>query len=251
MKYFFERLIPVLERFELPYEIFCINDGSTDNTLGELINYRKLYPNVLIVNFSRNFGKEIALTAGLQYSNGKAVIPIDSDLQDPPELIDKLIERWREGFDVVYASRRQRRGEPLSKRLTANLFYRFINALSKTPIPKNTGDFRLMDRKVVDVLNRLPERTRFMKGLFAWVGFKQDSILFDRDPRHSGTTKWSMWKLWNFALDGITLFSTVFLRIWTYLGFGLAFFAFIYASFLFIRTLIMGIEWPGYASPCW
>lgn len=246
--YFFETLIPVLIRLGLEYEIICVNDGSKDRTLEKLLVYHQNNPQIKIISFSRNFGKEIALTAGLHHSNGKAIIPIDTDLQDPPELIEGLVEKWREGYDVVYAVRRRRLGESSFKRFTANIFYRFINFISDTPIPKDTGDFRLFDRRVVKELNRIPERTRFMKGLFAWVGFKQVGIEYDRQPRHQGKTNWNYWKLWNFALDGITLFSTFPLRLWSYIGIIISFLSFGYASFLILRTLIYGRDFPGYAS---
>src|SRR5665648_31890 len=206
--YFFAKLLPVLESLDLSYEVICINDGSTDGTSQKILEFHKINPRVKLINLSRNFGKDNALTAGLNYASGRAVVPIDSDLQDPPELIELLLSKWREGYDVVYAVREKRHGETLMKRLTASLFYKFINLFSETPIPANTGDFRLLDRRVVEVLNQIPERTRFMKGLFAWVGFKQIGIPYERQPRHLGKTKWNFWKLWNFALDGITLFST-------------------------------------------
>lgn len=246
--YFFETLMPVLIRLGLEYEIICVNDGSKDRTLEKLLTYHQDNPQIKIISFSRNFGKEIALTAGLHHSNGKAIIPIDTDLQDPPELIEGLVEKWREGYEVVYAIRRRRLGESSFKRLTANVFYRFINFISDTPIPKDTGDFRLFDRRVVKELNRIPERTRFMKGLFAWVGFKQVGIEYDRQPRHQGNTKWNYWKLWNFALDGITLFSTFPLRLWSYVGIIISLLSFFYASFLVVRTLVHGRDVPGYAS---
>jgi glycosyltransferase involved in cell wall biosynthesis len=245
---FFQRLLPVLESQHLIYEVICINDGSTDGTLERLLSYHRNNPQIKLINLSRNFGKETALTAGLHYSCGRAVILLDADLQDPPELIKDLLAEWREGYDVVYAVRRKRHGEPLMKRLTANLFYRVINLFSETPIPRNTGDFRLLDRRVVEVLNQIPERTRFMKGLFAWVGFKQTGIIYDREPRHLGKTKWNFWNLWNYALDGITLFSTSALKMWSYLGVGISLLAFVYAMFLIIRTLILGRDVPGYAS---
>jgi len=245
---FFETLIPVLIHLGLEYEIICVNDGSKDRTLEKLLTHHQNNPQIKIINFSRNFGKEIALTAGLHHSGGQAIIPIDTDLQDPPELIEKMVDKWREGYDVVYAVRKQRLGESSFKRLTANVFYRFINFISDTPIPKDTGDFRLFDRRVVKELNRIPERTRFMKGLFAWVGFKQVGIEYDRQPRHLGKTKWNYWKLWNFALDGITLFSTFPLRLWSYIGIIISLLSFGYASFLVLRTLIHGKDVPGYAS---
>jgi glycosyltransferase involved in cell wall biosynthesis len=213
-----------------------------------LIGYHHRYPQVKVLSFSRNFGKETALTAGLQHSCGRAVIPLDADLQDPPELIGTFIAKWREGYDVVYAMRTKRQGEGWLKRATANLFYRLINRFSETPIPKNTGDFRLMDSRVVRVLNQIPENTRFMKGLFAWVGFKQIGVPYEREPRHAGKTKWNYWKLWNLALDAITLFSTVPLRLWGYVGLAISFLSLAYAAFLVLRTLIFGIVLPGYAS---
>lgn len=248
LDYLFERLEPILEQLQCRYEIICVNDGSTDNTLEKLLQYRKKDSRIKIVSFSRNFGKDTALTAGLRYSRGQAVIPIDADLQDPPELIEGLLAKWREGYDVVYGIRSKRYGEGWGKRLTANLFYRFINLLSETPIPKNTGDFRLLDRRVVEVLNQIPERTRFMKGLFAWVGFKQAGLTYERQPRRQGTSTWGFWKLWNFALDGITLFSTAGLKFWSYVGLVISLLAFLYALFLITLTLTHGKDVPGYAS---
>jgi glycosyltransferase involved in cell wall biosynthesis len=246
--YLFERLLSVLSRLDTRYEIVCVNDGSKDNTIGCLIEHHHQNPKIKVVNLSRNYGKEIALSAGLDYANGNAVIPIDADLQDPPELIAELVDKWREGYDVVYATRRSRQGESWVKRFTANVFYRTIDSLSQVPIPRNTGDFRLLDRRVVDALKRMPERTRFMKGLFAWVGFKQTSVVYDRPPRYKGETKWNYWKLWNFAIDGITSFSFLPLKVWSYVGLLVAIPSFFYASFLVIRTLIFGIDFPGYAS---
>ncbi|MBF0112732.1 MAG: glycosyltransferase family 2 protein, partial [Desulfamplus sp.] len=245
---FFARTITVLNSLNIKYEIVCINDGSIDNTLAELLKYQQNNNCIKVIDLSRNFGKEIALTAGLDYSCGAAVIPIDADLQDPPELIPDLLSKWREGYDMVYATRLMRRGETFIKRITAKLFYFTIDSISEIKIPKNTGDFRLMDRRVVDSLAKLPERTRFMKGLFAWVGFKQTAIFYDRDPRQAGQTAWNYWKLWNFAIDGITSFTAFPLKIWSYIGFSLSFLSLCYAVFLFMRTILMGIELPGYAS---
>ncbi|HBL13436.1 MAG TPA: glycosyltransferase [Cyanobacteria bacterium UBA11162] len=244
----FQRLFSVLRRIDTSYEIVCVNDGSQDDTLTRLVDYHYRNPAIKVVNLSRNFGKEVALTAGIDYAAGAAVIPIDADLQDPPELISQLITKWREGYDVVYATRRSRQGESWLKRWTANAFYRTIGRMSRVPIPRDTGDFRLLDRRVVEALKQMPERTRFMKGLFAWVGFKQTSILFDREPRLQGTTTWNYWKLWNFALDGITSFSFLPLKIWSYVGLTISLLSFLYATFLIIRTLILGIQVPGYAS---
>lgn len=248
INHLFERLISVLELLDMTYEIVCVNDGSTDNTLKLLVEYYQRNPLIKVVNFSRNFGKEIALTAGIDYAVGDAVIPIDADLQDPPELIVKLIAKWREGYDVVYATRRSRQGETWLKQFTANKFYQIIQRLTPVEIPPNTGDFRLMDRKVIEALKQLPEHNRFMKGLFSWVGYQQTSILYDRDPRFKGETKWNYWQLWNLAIEGITAFSSKPLKIWSYIGISISLISFIYASFLVIRTLILGIDVPGYAS---
>lgn len=246
--YLFERLVTVLSRLNMKYEIICVNDGSNDNTLERLIEYHHQNPEIKVVNLSRNYGKEIALSAGLDYANGNAVVPIDADLQDPPELIAELVEKWREGYDVVYATRRSREGESWVKRFTANVFYRTLDSISSVPIPRDTGDFRLLDRRVVDALKQMPERNRFMKGLFAWVGFKQTSVLYDRPSRYKGETTWNYWQLWNLAIDGFTSFSFIPLKVWSYIGLLVAMPSFFYATFLVIRTLIFGVDFPGYAS---
>jgi glycosyltransferase involved in cell wall biosynthesis len=246
--YLFERLVTVLSRLNMKYEIICVNDGSKDNTLERLIEYHHQNPKIKVVNLSRNYGKEIALSAGLDYANGNAVVPIDADLQDPPELIAELVEKWREGYDVVYATRRSREGESWVKRFTANVFYRTLDSISSVPIPRDTGDFRLLDRRVVDALKQMPERNRFMKGLFAWVGFKQTSVLYDRPSRYKGETTWNYWQLWNLAIDGFTSFSFIPLKVWSYIGLLVAMPSFFYATFLVIRTLIFGVDFPGYAS---
>jgi glycosyltransferase involved in cell wall biosynthesis len=244
----FKRLLTILDNLSTRYEIVCVNDGSRDNTLKCLIEYHDWNPSIKIVNLSRNFGKDIAMTAGIDHTRGSVVIPIDADLQDPPELIAAMMAKWREGYDVVYASRRMRIGESWFKCWTAGIFYWVINRLSNVPIPPNTGDFRLLDRRVVESLKRMPERNRFMKGLFAWVGYRQTTILFDREPRHEGETKWNYWKLWNFALDGITSFSFLPLKVWTYVGCTIAGPSLLYAIYLILRTLLFGIDVPGYAS---
>ncbi len=246
--YLFKRLETVLDQLGTSYEIICVDDGSSDDTVESLKQHRQRNPRIKIVALSRNFGKELALTAGIDYANGAAVVPIDADLQDPPELIEALVAKWREGYDVVYAKRRSRKGETWLKRVTANSFYRVMERMSKVPIPRDTGDFRLLDRRVVEVIKRLPERTRFMKGLFAWVGYRQAEVMYDREPRHSGETKWNYWRLWNFAIDGIASFSLAPLRMWSYVGIGFAALSFLYGSFLLLRTLVLGIDVPGYAS---
>jgi polyisoprenyl-phosphate glycosyltransferase len=244
----FTRLSKTLSEIDFSYEIVCINDGSSDNTLESVIDYSRQNPRIKVIDLSRNFGKEIALSAGMDYARGQAVIPIDSDLQDPPELIIELVSKWKEGFDVVYATRLTRHGESWIKRLTAKYFYLLIGKISEVPIPPNTGDFRLLDRKVVEALKQLPERNRFMKGLFSWVGFRQTSIYFNRPPRYKGITNWNYLKLWNYALDGITSFSVLPLKLWTYFGLCISSMALLYATILLVRTIFYGIDVPGYAS---
>lgn len=246
--YLFERLEAVLDQLKCTYEIICVDDGSDDDTVAGLRKHRQRNPRIKVIALSRNFGKELALTAGIDYAGGAAVVPIDADLQDPPELIGALVARWREGYDVVYAKRRSRQGESWIKRATANSFYRVIGRMSKVPIPRDTGDFRLLDRRVVEALKRLPERTRFMKGLFAWVGYRQSEVMYDREPRYSGETKWNYWRLWNFAIDGIASFSVAPLRVWSYVGIIFATISFLYGAFLLFRTLLFGTDVPGYAS---
>ena len=245
---FFARLTPVLEAITANFEIVCIDDGSTDQTLLNLARHRARDSRIKVLSLSRNFGKDTALSAGLDFCRGQAVIPIDSDLQDPPELIPEMVRKWREGFEVVYARRTARDSDDMQKRVSAGLFYRIHNWIADVRIPDNVGDYRLMDRRVVEALKHLPEKTRFMKGLFAWVGFKQIGIDYHREARAAGTTKWHYWKLWNFAIDGITGSSTVPLRIWTYCGVALGVFAMAYASWLIIYTILFGNPVPGYAS---
>ena len=246
---FFDAVVPVLQSIpEADYEIVCINDGSTDATLDKLIAACEANPNVRVIDLSRNFGKEAALTAGIDEAAGDAVIPFDADLQDPPEVIPQMVARWREGYDVVLAKRAERHTDTYAKRGTAALFYRVHNAISETEIPENAGDFRLMSRQVVDSLKQLPENRRFMKGLFAWVGFRATQVEYVRRPRAAGETKFSGWKLWNFAIEGLTSFGTLPLRIWTYLGGATACFAIVYAAYLILRTEFRGVDVPGYAS---
>jgi glycosyltransferase involved in cell wall biosynthesis len=242
------RLVAVLEAQRMSYEIVCVDDGSTDASLVRLLERRAHLPTLRVLSLSRNFGKDIALSAGLEHARGAAVVPIDADLQDPPELIATMVAKWREGFDVVYATRREREGESFLKRTSARYFYRIFDRISDFPMPRDTGDFRLLDRRVVDVLIRLPERTRFMKGLFAWVGFRQTAVIFDRAERGAGSSKWNYWRLWNFALDAVTSFSSMPLKIWSYLGLIISLLAFLYALFLAGLKVFRGIDVPGYAS---
>ena len=249
---FIARVIPVLRTVDdaasRSFEILFVDDGSTDSTIAQIQHVHQSHPNVRAISLSRNFGKEIALSAGLDHARGEAVVPIDVDLQDPPEALGDMLAKWREGFDIVYGVRENRKSDSLPKRLTADFYYRAHNWLSQDKIPVHAGDFRLLDRKVVDVIRAMPERTRFMKGLFAWAGFKQTAITYRRDPRTTGETKFNYWKLWTFALDGITSASTVPLRVWSYLGGIVALFALAYAIFIIVRTTLFGVSVPGYAS---
>lgn len=245
---FHKRLSSVLDTLPLRNEILYINDGSTDKTLSILQELKKVTPNISIINFSRNFGKEIATTAGLNKVVGDATVIIDADLQDPPELIPEMIKYWQEGYDVVYGKRTSRAGESAFRKLTAFLYYRFIGYVSDISIPVDTGDFRLLNRQAVSSLNKLKEQHRYMKGLFAWIGFSQKEISYDRDSRFKGSTKYHYWKLRNYALDGITSFTTAPLRIASYLGFLIATGGFIYAGFVIINTLIYGSPVKGYPS---
>lgn len=245
---FFARLTPILKDTGESFEIICVNDGSQDETLSGLLAAQQRYPGVRIVDLSRNYGKEAALTAGIDTAVGDAVIPIDADLQDPPEVIPLLMAKWREGYDVVLAKRVDRASDSWLKRTTATMFYRLHNRIADVPIPENVGDFRLMDRIAVNAVRQLPERRRFMKGIFAWVGFRTAVVEYVREPRSAGYSKFNGWRLWNFALEGITAFSTAPLRIWSYFGLVVAGFAFLYGAFIILRTLLLGVDLPGYAS---
>ena len=246
------RLIPVIETMDDPaarsFEILFVDDGSGDTTLDVIRRANAADPRVRCVSLSRNFGKEAALTAGLDAARGLAVVPLDVDLQDPPETLPKMIAAWRQGFDVVYGVRDNRETDSLPKRITADFYYRAHNWLSNDKIPEHAGDFRLLDRRVVDVIRRMPERNRFMKGLFAWAGFKQTAVSYHREQRTVGETKFNYWKLWTLAIDGITSASTAPLRIWSYLGALVALGALAFAGFIVVRTLVTGIDVPGYAS---
>ncbi len=245
---FMESILQILNDINLSYEIIFINDGSKDNTLDTLLATKEKYPGIRIINFSRNFGKEAAMTAGLDAARGEVIIPIDVDLQDPPELIKTFIERWREGYEVVLAKRADRSTDSVAKRLSAKLFYDFHNKISDIEIPHNVGDYRLFTRKVLKEIQKLDEKQRFMKGIFAWVGFKTTTVEYARESRAAGDTSFNGWKLWNFALEGITSFSSAPLRVWLYVGLTVSAFSFLYASIIVVRTIIFGIDLPGYAS---
>ena len=242
-------VLPCLEAIPgTAWEIVCIDDGSTDSTLLKLVALAQADQRFRVLEFSRNFGKEAALTAGIDAARGEAVILIDADLQDPPELIAPMVAAWAAGAEMVLARRTDRMSDGMMKRKTALWFYRLHNRLSRTKIPENVGDFRLMDRVVVDALKQLPERQRFMKGLFAWVGFRTVTLDYARPARTAGATKFSGLALWNFALEGFTSFSTMPLKIWTYVGALGAASTFFYALFIIGYTLVHGTGVPGYAS---
>lgn len=247
---FFERintaLAPIRDRYDL--EVVCVNDGSRDRTLEALKLARLSNAYIRIVDFSRNFGKEAAITAGLDFATGDAVVPIDSDLQHPPEVVLDMIEKWEAGYEVVLARRVDRDSDRAIQKITARAFYEVSRHISHIEIPADVGDFRLMDRKVVEAVKSLRENCRFMKGILAWVGFRTTVIDYRVEPRKHGESSFNTWKLWNFALEGITSFSTLPLRIWTYIGGLVSLLAFLYALVLVIKTLIFGADTPGYAS---
>jgi glycosyltransferase involved in cell wall biosynthesis len=245
---FHRRLTAVLAGLPMEAEVIYINDGSSDATLEVVRELRERDPRIALIDLSRNFGKEIAVTAGLDHSKGDAVILIDADLQDPPELIPRLLEEWKSGYDVVYATRMSREGESKLKKGTAYAFYRVINQITRVKIPQDTGDFRLLSRRAVDSLLKLREQHRFMKGLFSWIGYPQKGIPYRRDPRHAGETKWNYWRLWNFALEGVTSFTIGPLKMATYLGLATAIAAFVYAGVVIAKTLLHGDPVAGYPS---
>lgn len=245
---FFDVVQPVLQSSGMDYEIVCVDDGSRDGTFDLLCDQAANEPTVRAIRLSRNFGKEAALTAGIDHVCGDVVVPMDVDLQDPPDLLPTFIDEWEAGYDVVFGVRSDRSRDSWLKRLTSKWFYGAYNRVADRPVPANAGDFRLMDRSVIDAVRELRERNRFMKGLFNWVGFNQKAVPYARPERVAGTTKWKYWKLWNFALDGITASTTAPLRLWTYVGVVTAALAFVYGGFIVGRTLIQGVDVPGYAS---
>lgn len=246
---FHGRTVAVLRRLGLAFEIVYVDDGSRDDTLNVM---RSLYAadpdHVVVIGLSRNFGKDAAMTAGFEHARGEAIVIIDSDLQDPPEVIPEMITHWRAGCDVVYARRKRRHGETLAKKFTAHWFYRVIRQVSRVQIPSDTGDFRLLSRRALDALLRLREQHRFMKGLFSWIGFRQQAVEYDRDPRLAGETKWNYWKLWNYALEGITSFTIAPLKVAMYFGFIVAAVALSYAVVIVYKTIVHGNPVHGYPS---
>jgi glycosyltransferase involved in cell wall biosynthesis len=249
---FIARVAPILDDLfpgeAAAWEILFVDDGSEDNTLAVLMQAHQADPRIRALSLSRNFGKEAALTAGLDHAAGDAVIPIDVDLQDPPEVIGAMVAKWRDGNEVVYGVRTNRETDSLPKRLTADLYYRAHNYLSSDKIPEHAGDFRLLDRAVVEIIKAMPERNRFMKGLFAWSGFRQAAVEYARAERTQGKTKFRYWKLWTLALDGITSASTMPLRIWSYVGVVIAFFTLLYAVAVVGKTILFGSDVAGYPS---
>ncbi len=245
---FLEKIFAVLTELNKSYEIVFVNDGSSDRTLEILITKAEEYDAIRVINLSRNFGKEAALSAGLDMTFGEVVVPIDVDLQDPPDLILDFVKKYEEGYDVVVGKRVDRTTDSFVKRISAETFYKLHNKISDIEIPNNVGDYRLMSRRVINELKRLPETQRFMKGLFSWLGFKTAIVEYKREARVAGETSFNGWKLWNFALDGITSFSTAPLRMWLYIGITLASISFVYGFFIILKTLIFGISSPGYAS---
>jgi len=245
---FHRRLSNVMKTLGFDWEAIYVNDGSRDGTLAALRKLRTGDSHIAILNLSRNFGKEIAITAGLDHARGDVVVVIDADLQDPPEVIPQLVAGWREGFDMVYAQRRKRRGETRLRRITSYLFYHLVRRLGEVELPIEVGDFRLMSRRHVNAVLSLRERHRFMKGLFCWVGLPSKPVLYDRSPRHADTTKWNYWRLWNFALEGITSFTIMPLKIATYLGLLVAMFAVVFGGYIVTRTLLFGNPVAGYPS---
>lgn len=245
---FYERLKAVLRDLpDFEPEIIFVDDGSVDESWNLLTDLSEDDPCVGLLRFSRNFGHQLAITAGIEHARGEVVVVIDADLQDPPEVILELVEKWREGYDVVYAVRNARSGETRMKRWTAGLFYRLMSALSATEIPRDVGDFRLMSRRVVDGLKQMGERARFVRGMVSWLGFRQIGVTYQRDPRHAGRTKYTYRRMWRFAFDGITSFSTVPLKFVSWLGYGTSVAAFIYGLSVFIQKL-MGLTVQGWAT---
>ncbi len=254
VRIFIDRIVPILKGVcenigsSAKSEIIFVDDGSYDHTVDVIGQVPVDGYTLRLVKLSRNFGKDAALAAGLAHAVGDAVIPMDVDLQDPPELIPDMVREWQNGAMVVNAVRVDRSSDNWFKRKAAATFYNFVNMLSNYPVPKNVGDFRLLDQRVVKLLNAMEERIRFNKGLVAWLGHRTAQVEYSRPAREAGVTKWKVWSLWNFALDGITGSSTFPLRIWSYVGGLLAFVAIAYATFIFFKTLIFGIDEPGYAS---
>jgi glycosyltransferase involved in cell wall biosynthesis len=237
-----------LAGLDLDWEVVFVDDGSTDDSMERVRELHARDPRWKAISFSRNFGKEFATTAGLHYARGDAVVIMDADLQHPPAVVREFVARWREGYDIVFGQRLDRKTDGLVRRLAARGFYDLFRRISGTTLPEGAGDFRLLDRKVVDALNRFRERVRFNKGLFAWVGYRSVGVPYDVAPRDQQNSRWATRRLWQFAIDGVTSFSTVPLRMWSYLGVFVSLLAFAYALEVIIKTAFLGIDVPGYPS---
>ena len=243
-----ERVTAVLGKIPEAWEIVFVDDGSTDGTLAKLRECHARDPRITAISFSRNFGKELAIAAGLTYVRGDAAIIMDADLQHPPEVALQFVEKWREGYDIVFGDRIDRNTEGAFRKLYARAFYRLFNFLSRSDIPSGAGDFRLLDRKAINAMNRIKETSRFNKGLYSWIGFKSVGVPYHVADRAVGVTKWSFRKLMSFAIDGLTSFSTLPLRVWSVLGLAISMMAMVYATYILVRTLIFGADTPGFAS---
>lgn len=244
----FVRLLQALEHIGETWEVICVNDGSKDATLAGLLAVRAREPRVVVVDFSRNFGKECAVAAGLKRTRGRAVVVMDADLQHPPEAIADMVAKWREGFELVNAARNERIGQSLFYRLAARAFYALMRSMSEVSVPSTIGDFRLLDRRVVDVVNAMPERRRLLKGLLSWVGFRQADIVYRQETRHGGRSTWNLFRLTKLAFDGLTSFSTVPLSMWGLIGFIVSGVTFLYIVYRLIRVAVWGVDVPGYES---
>lgn len=245
----YERLVNIMNsNFKYDFELLFINDGSKDKTLDIIRNLREKDKRICYVNLSRNYGKETAMMAGFDYCKGDCVIILDADLQDPPELIPEMLKYWEEGYDDVYAKRRSRKGESFLKKFTSKMYYKMLQSVTNIEIQKDTGDFRLLDRRCIEALKQLRESQRYTKGLFSWIGYKKKEILFDRDPRAAGKTKWNYRKLVGLSIDGLTSFTTAPLRMSAILGIIISLVGFLYMMVIIIKTLVYGIDVPGYSS---
>ena len=243
-----DRLLPVLESEAVAFEVIFVNDGSRDGSLQELKRLNTRHDRLKLISFSRNFGKECAIAAGLVYARGAAVILMDSDLQHPPEVLSTFLERWREGYQIVYGQRLDRRTDGAVRRLSSRVFYRLFRLMTKTELPRDAGDFRLLDRRAVDALNRLGERARYNNGLYSWIGFRSIGVPYSVGDRSIGTSKWSPRRLANFAIDGLTSFSTMPLKVWSYLGLLVSLIALAYATMFLVKTMIFGADVPGFPT---
>jgi polyisoprenyl-phosphate glycosyltransferase len=242
------RVVPILDGLDVDWELLFVDDGSTDDTLATLKTFHAGDPRIIAVSLSRNFGKEIAIAAGLRYARGDAAVLMDADLQHPPEVLPKLIAQWRAGYQIVYGQRVDRVTDGPMRRLFSRSFYRVFNALAAGDIPEGAGDFRLLDRRAIDAMNRIGESQRFNKGLYSWIGFRSIGVPYTVSERAAGTSKWSFRKLIHFALDGVTSFSTLPLRVWSLLGLIISLSAFAYAIVFLVHTLVFGADVPGFPS---